>query len=105
MRIRHTVVFTFFDRTSDTQINQVISLLDSLGENLVNKTGVAVSKHLPQTFKSGRGHLLQDGVFPSLAALESYADSQEHKRVVALTATVCDWVTIDTVIPEATIGG
>lgn len=97
--IRHTVTFTFYDTTSDEQIKEVIKRLDEMGIWLQEKLGVTdwrVSKHIPETFKEGRAHLLQDGVFPDLEALRKHADSDVHKRVVELTPKVCDWMAIDT---------
>ena len=103
MKIRHTVIFTFYDTTTEEQISEVISRLNAMGEYLqreVGVTGWVVARHIPETFKARRAHLLQDGVFPSVEALGMHAASEEHKRVVELTPKVCDWMTIDTVVPE-----
>ena len=106
MRIRHTVIFTFNESTTEDQINEVISRLNDMGEYLQREVGVAdwvVTKHIPETFKERRAHLLQDGIFPSIEALGTHADSIEHKRVVELTPKVCDWMTIDTIVPDSAI--
>jgi len=74
-----------------------------MGEYLQREVGVTnwvVAKHIPETFRAGRSHLLQDGIFPSLEALGTHADSDAHKRVVELTPHVCDWMTVDTVVNE-----
>jgi len=103
MKIRHTVIFTFYDTTTKAQIDEVVSRLSSMGEYLQRELGVTgwtVARHLPETFKARRAHLLEDGIFPSLEALAAFADSEEHKRVLELTAQVCDWMTVDTIISE-----
>lgn len=97
--IRHTVTFTFYESTSDEQIAEVINLLNEMGVWLQANLGVTdwvVAKHIPETFKDGRAHVLQDGIFPNVEALEKHADSEAHKRVVELTPKVCDWMAIDT---------
>lgn len=103
MRIRHTVIFTFYDTTTEEQIKEVIDRLNDMGEYLIRELGVTdwvIAKHIPETFKERRAHLLQDGVFPSLEALGAHAGSEEHKRVVELTPKVCDWMTVDTIVSE-----
>jgi hypothetical protein len=103
MKIRHTVVFTFYDTTTQEQIDEVISRLNDMGQYLTKELGVTnwvVAKHLPDTFRAGRAHLLQDGVFPNLEAIQKHAGSDAHKRVIELTPKVCDWMTVDTLIPE-----
>jgi hypothetical protein len=103
MKIRHTVIFTFYESTTEEQKQEVISRLNDMGhwlsENL-GVTGWVVAEHIPDTFKDGRAHLLQDGVFPGLDALKQHAQSDAHKRVVELTPKVCDWMTVDTVVNE-----
>lgn len=102
MRIRHTVIFTFYENTSEVQINDVIARLNAMGEYLQHEVGVTnwiVTKHIPETYRAGRAHLLQDGIFPSIEALGLHVSSDEHKRVVELTPKVCDWMTVDTVVP------
>jgi hypothetical protein len=99
MRIRHTVIFTFYEATTEEQIGEVISRLDDMGEYRQTELGVTdwvVARHIPETFKERRAHLLQDGIFPSLEALRLHADSETHKRVIELTPQVCDWMTVDT---------
>lgn len=99
MRIRHTVIFAFYETTTEAQINDVIERLNEMGEFLVKELGVTswtVAKHIPETFRGGRAHLLQDGIFPSLEALKEHGGSEAHKRVVELTPKVCDWMTVDT---------
>lgn len=101
MRIRHTVVFTFYESTTDDQVEEVIKRLNEMGELLCTKLGVTdwtVSEHIPETFKDKRAHLLQDGIFPSLEALQEHSYSEAHKRVVELTPKVCDWMTVDTLV-------
>ena len=74
-----------------------------MGQWLIENVGVTdwiVTEHIPETFKARRAHLLQDGIFPSIESLSSHAGSEAHKRVVELTPGVCDWMTIDTVVPE-----
>jgi hypothetical protein len=103
MRIRHTVIFTFYDTTTDEQIDDVISRLDDMGRFLqqeLNVTDWVVAKHIPETYKERRAHLLQDGIFPSLEALQAHSDSDVHKRVIELTPLVSDWMTVDTIVPE-----
>lgn len=103
MRIRHTVIFTFYEETTEDQINEVIARLNDMGEYLQREVGVTnwvVARHIPETFKARRAHLLQDGIFPSVEALGTHANSKEHKRVVELTPKVCDWMTVDTVVSE-----
>lgn len=101
MRVRHTVIFTFYDTTTPEQIAEVINRLNKLGEYLVRELGVTewtVAKHIPDTFRTGRAHLLQDGIFPNLEAMAKHANSAEHKHVVELTPKVCDWMTVDTLV-------
>jgi hypothetical protein len=102
MRIRHTVIFTFHETTTNEQINDVVSRLNDMGEYLQNELGVTewvIAKHIPETFKAKRAHLLQDGIFPSLEALQQHGNSTAHQRVIEITRNVCDWMTIDTVVP------
>lgn len=101
MKIRHTVIFNFYNTTTEEEISEVIDRLNNMGEYLINDLGVTnwiVTKHIPETFKDGRAHLLQDGVFPNIAALNSHANSETHRRVVEITPKVCDWMSIDTVV-------
>lgn len=103
MKIRHTVILTFYESTPDEQRQEVINRLNEMGQWLTENLGVTdwnVAKHIPETFKAGRAHLLQDCIFPSLEALEQHAHSDAHKRVVELTPKVCDWMTVDTIINE-----
>lgn len=103
MKIRHTVIFTFYESTTDEQKADVIARLNEMGKWLTGNLGVTewnVSEHIPDTFKAGRAHLLQDGIFPGLEAMEQHAQSDAHKRVVELTPKVCDWMTVDTVVSE-----
>jgi len=103
MKIRHTVIFTFYESTTQEQINDVIDRLNAMGEYLTKQVGVTdwiVAKHIPETFKPGRAHLLQDGIFPSVESLSLHANSQEHKRVVELTPKVSDWMTVDTIVSD-----
>ena len=104
MKIRHTVIFTFYDTTTDEQRADVIARLNEMGAWLTDNLGVTdwvVSEHIPETFRKGRAHVLQDGVFPSLDAMERHTQSDVHKRVVELTPLVCDWMTVDTVIGDS----
>lgn len=99
MKIRHTVVFTFFESTSEAQVEEVVSRLNAMGRWLQTNLGVTewtLAKHIPETNKKGRAHLLQDGVFPNTEALKAHASSDAHKKVIELTPKVCDWMTIDT---------
>lgn len=101
MKIRHTVIFTFYEKTTDEQRQEAISLLNEMGKWVTDNLGVTnwtVAEHIHETFKSGRAHLLQDGVFPSIEALNQHAQSDAHKRVIELTPNVCDWMTVDTII-------
>lgn len=101
MRIRHTVVFTFYKDTTREQIDEVIERLNAMGEWLKENVGVTdwvVAEHIPETNKEGRAHLLQDCIFPDVASLKVHAGSEAHKRVVELTPKVCDWMAIDTVV-------
>lgn len=103
MKIRHTVIFTFYESTTDEQIQEVIARLNNMGEWLTANLGVTdwvVAEHIPETFKARRAHLLQDGIFPSLEALQAHADSEVHQRVIELTPKVSDWMTVDTIIAE-----
>jgi hypothetical protein len=104
MKIRHTVVFTFYESASEEQKREVILRLNDMGRWLTENLGVTnwvVAEHIPDTFKKGRAHLLQDGIFPSLEARERHAQSDVHKRVVELTPNVCDWMTVDMAVKEA----
>lgn len=99
MKIRHTVIFTFYDSTSEEQRQEVISRLNDMGKYLTKELGVTdwvVAKHIPDTFKESRAHLLQDGVFPDLESIQKHANSRAHKRVIEITPKVCDWMTVDT---------
>lgn len=101
--IRHTVIFTFYASTSEEQKQEVISRLEEMGRWLTENLGVThwvVAKHIPETFKDGRAHLLQDGIFPSIEALKQHAQSDVHQRIIALTPSVCDWMTVDTIVGE-----
>lgn len=103
MKIRHTVIFTFYESTTPEQIDEVIKRLNEMGEYLQNNLGVTdwtVAIHIPDTFRDGRAHLLQDGIFPDLGSLAKHADSEEHKRVIELTPSVCDWMTVDTAFSQ-----
>jgi hypothetical protein len=103
MRVRHTVIFTFYETTSNEQKKEIISRLNDMGQWLTENLGVTdwvVAEHIPETFKSGRAHLLQDGVFPSLEAMKQHAESDAHKRVVELTPKACDWMTVDTIVND-----
>lgn len=103
MRIRHTVVFTFYETTSREQIDEVIKRLNAMGEWLQDNVGVTdwmVREHIPESYRDGRAHLLQDGVFPDVESLGKHASSEAHKRVVELTPKVCDWMTVDTEVAE-----
>lgn len=103
MRVRHTVILTFYDSTTREQIDEVIQRLNEMGAWLVEHLGVTdwtVAEHIPDTRKSGRAHLLQDGIFPSLGALKQHAESEVHKRVIELTPQVCDWMTVDTEVKD-----
>lgn len=100
MPIRHTVIFTFYDTTTEEQIAQAISLLNDMGDYCQKELGATnwvVSKHIPESFKPGRAHLLQDCIFPNLESLKLHANSLPHQKVVALTPKICDWMTVDTV--------
>ena len=104
MRVRHTVIFTFYESTTREQIDEVIKRLNEMGGYLKKEVGVTnwvVAEHIPESFKAGRAHLLQDGIFPSVESLSLHANSEAHKRVVELTPKVCDWMTVDTIVPEA----
>lgn len=101
MRVRHSVIFTFYETTTREQIDEVIKRLDIMGEWLKENIGVTnwtVAEHIPDTFKAGRAHLLQDCIFPDSESLDRHAGSEAHKRVVELTSQVCDWMTVDTAV-------
>jgi Stress responsive A/B Barrel Domain len=103
MKIRHTVIFTFYESTTEEQIEEVIARVNEMGEYLKRKVDVTnwiVAKHIPETFKERRAHLLQDGIFPSVEALKMHGNLEEHKRVVELASRVCDWMTIDTAVAD-----
>jgi len=103
MKIRHTVIFTFYNTTTEDQIEEVINRLNDMGKWLTENLGVTdwvVAKHIPETFNERRAHLLQDCVFPSLEALQAHGNSDAHRRVIELTPNVSDWMTVDTVVPE-----
>ena|SRR5438552_14930904 len=92
MKIRHTVIFTFYDSTTDEQKREVAARLNGMGRWLTENLGVTgwtVAEHIPVTFREGRAHLLQDGIFPRLEALKQHALSDSHKRVIELTPKVC----------------
>jgi hypothetical protein len=100
--IRHTVIFTFYETTTREQIDEVIRRLDEMGLWLQENLGVTdwtVAEHISESFKEGRAHLLQDGIFPNVESLGAHADSEAHKRVVELTPLVSDWMTVDTLVP------
>ena len=104
MRIRHTVIFTFYETTTREQIDEVIKRLNTMGDWLQQNVGVTdwvVAEHIPETFRNGRAHLLQDGIFPDIESLSKHADSEAHKKVVELTPKVCDWMTVDTIVSES----
>ncbi len=103
MKIRHTVIFTFYESTTPEQIQEVIHRLNVMSKYLVDELGVTdwvVAKHITGTFRDGRAHLLQDCIFPSLETVAEHAESETHKRVIELTPSICDWMTIDTEITE-----
>lgn len=100
MRIRHTVIFTFYDTTTEEQIQEAISRLNDMGEYLTKEVGVTdwiVARHIPESFKAGRANLLQDCIFPNVESLNTHAASEAHMRVVEFTPKVSDWMTVDTV--------
>lgn len=101
MRIRHTVIFTFYEDTTRKQIDEVIKRLNDMGNWLVENVGVTdwtVAEHIPETFKAGRASLLQDCIFPDKDSLDIHASSAAHKHVIELTPKVCDWMAIDTIV-------
>ena len=103
MRIRHTVIFTFYESTTPAQVEEVIARLNEMGEYLKTEVGVTnwtIAKHIPESFREGRAHLLQDAIFPNVESLSLHANSEAHKRVVELTPKVCDWMTVDTVVND-----
>jgi hypothetical protein len=56
MKIRHTVIFTFYKSITNEQKQEVISRLDEMGRWLTDNLGVTgwiVSEHIPETFKRG----------------------------------------------------
>lgn len=98
MRIRHTVIFTFYESTTEAQVADVVDRLEKLGEYNNKNLGVTdwvVQKHIPETFKPGRAHLIQDGIFPDIDSLKAHGESPAHKHVIELTPKVCDWMAID----------
>ena len=102
-RIRHTVIFTWYETTTDEQKLEVIKRLNDMGKWLIDNVGVTdwvVAEHIPETYKNRRAHLLQDSIFPSIESLSAHADSEAHKRVVELTPQISDWMTVDTVVVE-----
>lgn len=99
MAIRHTVVITFRDTVTDDIQEEVIKRLNEMGDWLVENVGAtdwAVKRHIPETFKEKRAHLLQDCIFPDLDSMSKHADSDAHHRVVEMTRQYCDWMTVDT---------
>lgn len=57
MKIRHTVVFTFYESTTNEQKQDVVCRLNDMGAWLTENLGVTnwtVAEHIPQTFKAGR---------------------------------------------------
>jgi hypothetical protein len=101
MKIRHTVVFTFYEDTTRDQIDDVIKRLNDMGKWLIENVKVTdwtVAEHIPETKKPGRASLLQDCIFPNVESLQVHASSEAHKHVVKLTPKVCDWMAIDTVV-------
>jgi hypothetical protein len=103
MRIRHTVIFTFYPTTTEDEKQEVIARLQAMGEYLTRElrvTNWVVARHIPETFNARRSHLLQDGVFPDLETLHHHSESEAHHHVVELTPKVCDWMTVDTVVPD-----
>lgn len=103
-KIRHTVIFTWYETTTDEQIAEIISRLNDMGKWLTENLGVTdwvVAEHIPETFKARRSNLLQDCVFPSLEALQAHGNSEAHNRVVEMTPKMSDWMTVDTVVPDA----
>lgn len=103
MRVRHTLIFTLYDLTTDDQKQELIKRLNEMGEWLTEHLGVTdwvVAEHIPETFKKGRAHLLLDGIFPNLEAMEQYTGTDVHKRVVEVASKICDWMSVDTVVGE-----
>ena len=101
--IRHTVIFAFYDSTTQEQIDDVITRLSDMGNYLTKELGVTewvVAKHTPETLKERRAHLLQVGIFPNLETLEKHSSSSEQAHVIELTPKVCDWMTVDTYVFE-----
>ena len=103
MKIRHTVVFTFHDSTTTEQREELIKRLNGMGLYLQKELGVTdwtVAKHIPETFKERRAHLLQDGIFPNLETLQQHGSLEVHKRVIELAPAICSWMVVDTAISE-----
>lgn len=51
MRVRHIVIFTFYETTTEAQIAEVITRLNATGKYLEHEVGVTdwlVAKHLPE---------------------------------------------------------
>lgn len=104
MKIRHTVTFTFFDTTTDAEKSELIKRLNIMGEFCQQELGVTdwiVARHIPETFKNKRAHLLQDGIFPSVDVLMQHRVSATHQKVLEFAPKICDWMTIDTPVPES----
>lgn len=98
-RIRHTVIFTWYDIATDEQKQEVLKRLSEMGDWLTANVGVTdwvVAEHIDKSYKPGRANLLQDCIFPDAKSLKTHASSSVHQRVVELTSTLCDWMTIDT---------
>lgn len=102
-KIRHTVIFSFYETTTEEQKRETIKRLNKMGAWLEKNLGVTdwvVASHIPDTYKQRRAHLLQDCIFPSVEALNMHSESEAHKKVVELTPKICDWMTIDTLITD-----
>lgn len=63
-----------------------------MGKWLVDNLGVTdwvVAKHIPETFNERRAHLLQDGVFPSLEALQAHGSSDAGGAINCYYLPLC----------------
>ena len=99
----HCNLYVLLNTTAPAPVEEVIARLNEMGEYLKTEVGVTnwtIAKHIPESFREGRAHLLQDGIFPNVESLSLHSNSEAHKRVVELTPKVCDWMTVDTVVND-----
>jgi hypothetical protein len=103
MRIRHTAVFAFYPTATLKQITDITQLIQKMGDVYMREFGITdwvLEKHIPESFKPDRGHLLNEWTYPNLEALEKHKTSDAHRRIKEYKPRVYMCLAIDTPVSE-----